>query len=39
MMTEQISQNLLRVPGYNPALNKLALWMLVLTPLYVKTVH
>ena len=30
---DQISQNLLQVPGYNPILNKLALWMLVVTPL------
>ena len=30
----QISQNLLQVPGYNPMLNKLVLWMLVVTPLY-----
>jgi hypothetical protein len=33
---EQVSQNLLQVPGYNPTLNRLALWMLVLTPLCVK---
>ena len=32
----QISQNLLQVSGYNPMLNKLVLWMLVVTPLYVK---
>lgn len=31
---DQISQNLLQVPGYNPTLNKLVLWMLVVTPLY-----
>jgi hypothetical protein len=30
----QISQNLLQVSGYNPLLNKLVLWMLVVTPLY-----
>jgi hypothetical protein len=30
----QISQNLLQVSGYNPTLNKLVLWMLVVTPLY-----
>jgi len=30
---DEVSQNLLHVPGYNPALNKLALWMLVVTPL------
>jgi len=29
----EISQNLLQVPGYNPMLNKLVLWMLVVTPL------
>jgi solute carrier family 32 (vesicular inhibitory amino acid transporter) len=33
---DQISQNLLQVPGYNPMLNKLVLWMLVVTPLYAK---
>ena len=33
---DQISQNLLQVPGYNPMLNELVLWMLVVTPLYVK---
>jgi vesicular inhibitory amino acid transporter len=32
----QISQNLLKVPGYDPVLNELALWMLVVTPLYAK---
>jgi len=32
-VNDEISQNLLQVPGYSPALNKLALWMLVLTPL------
>ena len=31
---DQISQNLLQVPEYNPMLNKLVLWMLVVTPLY-----
>ena len=31
---DQISQNLLQIPGYNPMLNKLVLWMLVVTPLY-----
>ncbi|KAF8481230.1 transmembrane amino acid transporter protein-domain-containing protein [Russula ochroleuca] len=30
---DEVSQNLLQVPGYNPALNRLALWMLVVTPL------
>lgn len=30
---DEVSQNLLHVPGYNPTLNKLALWMLVVTPL------
>jgi len=30
---DEISQNLLKVPGYNPVLNELALWMLVVTPL------
>ena len=35
-VVEQVSRNLLEVPGYNPALNRLALWMLVLTPLCVK---
>jgi len=30
---DEVSQNLLNVPGYNPTLNKLALWMLVVTPL------
>ncbi|KAH9968916.1 transmembrane amino acid transporter protein-domain-containing protein [Russula dissimulans] len=30
---DEVSQNLLQVPGYNPVLNKLALWMLVVTPL------
>ena len=34
-VAEQVSRNLLQVPGYNPTLNRLALWMLVLTPLYV----
>ncbi|KAI9434136.1 transmembrane amino acid transporter protein-domain-containing protein [Lactarius psammicola] len=32
-VAEQVSQNLLQVPGYSPILNRLALWMLVLTPL------
>lgn len=35
-VVEQVSRNLLEVSGYNPALNRLALWMLVLTPLCVK---
>jgi len=35
-VAEQVSQNLLQVPGYSPTLNRLALWMLVLTPLYVE---
>ncbi|KAI0053292.1 hypothetical protein FA95DRAFT_1552343 [Auriscalpium vulgare] len=30
---DEISQNLLEVPGYSPVLNKMALWMLVITPL------
>ncbi|KAI0068476.1 hypothetical protein BV25DRAFT_1846580 [Artomyces pyxidatus] len=30
---DEISQNLLQVPGYSPVLNKIALWMLVITPL------
>jgi len=30
---DEVSQNLLHVPGYNPTLNKLALWLLVVTPL------
>ncbi|KAI0321704.1 transmembrane amino acid transporter protein-domain-containing protein [Amylostereum chailletii] len=30
---EEISQNLLGVAGYSPALNKVVLWMLVITPL------
>jgi len=30
---DEVSQNLLQVPGYNPTLNRLALWILVLTPL------
>lgn len=33
---EQVSQNLLQIPGYSPTLNRLALWMLVLTPLCVE---
>lgn len=32
-VSDEVSQNLLRVPGYNPWLNKIALWMLVLNPL------
>lgn len=35
-VAEQVSRNLLQVPGYNPMLNRLALWMLVLTPLCVE---
>ncbi|KAI0274695.1 transmembrane amino acid transporter protein-domain-containing protein [Gloeopeniophorella convolvens] len=30
---DEVSQNLLRIPGYNPVLNKIALWMLVVAPL------
>ncbi|KAH9175410.1 transmembrane amino acid transporter protein-domain-containing protein [Lactarius sanguifluus] len=32
-VSDEVSQNLLQVPGYSPTLNRLALWMLVLTPL------
>lgn len=32
-VSDEVSQNLLGVPGYNPWLNKIALWMLVLNPL------
>ncbi|KAG8986496.1 hypothetical protein FRB94_014061 [Tulasnella sp. JGI-2019a] len=32
-VSEEISQDMLKIPGYNPFLNKLALWMLVLSPL------
>lgn len=32
-VSAEVSQNLLQVPGYSPTLNRLALWMLVLTPL------
>jgi len=32
-VNDEISQNLLQVPGYNPMLNELVLWMLVVTPL------
>ncbi|KAL0580302.1 hypothetical protein V5O48_001719 [Marasmius crinis-equi] len=32
-VSDEISVDLLRTPGYNPALNKLALWMLVVSPL------
>ncbi len=29
----QISMDLLRTPGYNPALNQACLWMLVISPM------
>ncbi|KAG5654742.1 hypothetical protein H0H81_003750 [Sphagnurus paluster] len=32
-VSEEISMDLLRTPGYNPVLNQFALWMLVLSPL------
>ncbi|KAI0307854.1 transmembrane amino acid transporter protein-domain-containing protein [Multifurca ochricompacta] len=32
-VNDEISQNLLQIPGYSPVLNRLALWMLVVTPL------
>ncbi|RDB29207.1 Vacuolar amino acid transporter 1 [Hypsizygus marmoreus] len=32
-VSEEISINLLTTPGYNPVLNKIALWMLVISPL------
>lgn len=32
-VSEEISMDLLRTPGYNLILNQLALWMLVVTPL------
>ena len=35
MLGFQVSNDLLAVPGYNPVLNKIAVWMLVLSPLYV----
>lgn len=31
----QISMDLLNTPGYNTALNQVALWMLVISPLWV----
>ncbi|KAI6132709.1 transmembrane amino acid transporter protein-domain-containing protein [Pisolithus croceorrhizus] len=32
-VSDEISRNLLETPGYNPTLNKLAMWLLVVTPL------
>ncbi|KAK0198678.1 transmembrane amino acid transporter protein-domain-containing protein [Armillaria mellea] len=32
-VSEEISMDLLRTPGYNPALNKACLWMLVISPM------
>lgn len=32
-VSEEFSQDLLGVPGYNEALNKAALWLLVISPL------
>ncbi|KAG7450339.1 uncharacterized protein BT62DRAFT_506326 [Guyanagaster necrorhizus] len=32
-VSEEISMDLLRTPGYNPALNQACLWMLVISPL------
>ncbi|KAJ8084203.1 hypothetical protein PM082_002970 [Marasmius tenuissimus] len=32
-VSDEISMDLLRTPGYNPYLNKIALWMLVVSPI------
>ncbi|KAK7058807.1 hypothetical protein VNI00_001431 [Paramarasmius palmivorus] len=32
-VSQEISMDLLRTPGFNPVLNKIALWMLVVSPL------
>lgn len=33
LTTVQFSQDLMRVPGYNPLLNRIAMWGLVLVPI------
>lgn len=41
MVSEEISMDLLKTPGYNTFLNKIALWMLVISPLtkFALTTH